>query len=216
VRLALGLCIAICAGDAAAQSVVMYRCTDAKGAVTVQNDVPCPKGSKQVRRVIEVPAPKPAAPTATASAPTPTTAATAPASPPSPAVPTPQTPSPPVAPEPAASAPPATSVPPPALYRCMNHKREIYLSETDLPPSQCVPMRAVGLDGNPATGAGAACEYVQDPCEPIAEAALCETWRRRFQEADAAMRFGLPEQAEKAKPLFNRSQAVLRDSCPAL
>lgn len=224
-RFALAFLIAIVAGDAAAQSVVMYRCTDAQGAVTLQNDVPCPKGSKQVRRVIDAPAPKqvtPYAVPAQPSAPTPA-AAPAPVAPLQPATATAppsdskaQAPSVPVSPSLSGAVPVATPVAAPALYRCANYKREIYLSETDLPPSQCVPMQAVGLDGNPNTGAGAVCERVQDPCEPIADAALCDTWRQRFQEADAAIRFGTPEQAEKAKPVFNRSQAVLRDSCPAL
>jgi hypothetical protein len=35
---------------ASAQSVVIYRCTDASGALTIQNGTPCPKGSKQERR----------------------------------------------------------------------------------------------------------------------------------------------------------------------
>ena len=42
------------ATEALAQhKVVIYRCTDASGALTVQNDVPCAKGSKQDKRVIE-------------------------------------------------------------------------------------------------------------------------------------------------------------------
>ena len=42
-----GLLVGI--GAAAAQSgrVTIYRCTDAKGALTVQNDVPCPAGGCQ-------------------------------------------------------------------------------------------------------------------------------------------------------------------------
>ena len=35
--------------------VVIYRCTDASGAVTVQNDTPCPKGSKQKVQEVEAP-----------------------------------------------------------------------------------------------------------------------------------------------------------------
>lgn len=43
-------------GAIAQQSVVIYRCTDASGAVTVQNDRPCPRGSTQNRRVLQTPA----------------------------------------------------------------------------------------------------------------------------------------------------------------
>ena len=43
-----------------AKDVVIYRCTDAFGALTVQNDVPCPKGTKQQKQVIQPPPPMPA------------------------------------------------------------------------------------------------------------------------------------------------------------
>ena len=79
---ALLLALAAIMPTAAAQSVVIYRCTDGKGALTIQNGTPCPKGSKQERRVIEAapsrrraalrragrPAPKPDAPPYRASA----------------------------------------------------------------------------------------------------------------------------------------------------
>lgn len=206
-RLGFGLLIALFACDAAAQQqVVIYRCTDAKGAVTLQNDVPCPKGSKQVKRVVETPsappppaAIAPAAATMPAATPAPASAA---AAPPSTAAPTP------------AAQPVAALVPPPPLYRCANLKREIYFSDTDLQPQRCVPMQAVGLDGNPATGAGTVCEMMRDPCKPIAEKQLCEGWRLRAQEAQAAARFGTGEQAMNAKSALERSQKVLRESCP--
>ena len=211
-RLAFGLLIALLACDATAQQqVVIYRCTDANGAVTLQNDVPCPKGSKQVKRVVDVPSAAPpstsitpttaAMPTAT---PTPASATTAP---PSTAAATPTPPS--------AAQPVAALVPPPPLYRCANLKREVYFSDTDLQPQRCVPMQAVGLDGNPATGAGTVCEMMRDPCKPIAEKQLCEGWRLRAEEAQATARFGTGEQAMNAKSALQRSQTVLRESCAA-
>ncbi len=53
----------------AAEKVVIYRCTDGKDAVTFQNNVPCPKGSKQERRVIETASPKARAATPAPAAP---------------------------------------------------------------------------------------------------------------------------------------------------
>ena len=44
----------------AQDNVVIYRCTDSFGALTVQNNVPCPKGTRQERRVIDVPPAMPA------------------------------------------------------------------------------------------------------------------------------------------------------------
>lgn len=216
-RIALTLLIALCIGDAAAQQrIVVYRCTDANGAVTLQNDVRCPKGSKQEKRVIEAPAAVPAQTPATSAAAAattsaavaslpaaPITAATAPSAVPASA-------DPPIAPV----APVAAATPPP-LYRCANLKREIYFSDTDLQPRRCVPMQAVGLDGNPATGAGAVCEMMRDPCQAISEKQLCEGWRLRAEEARAAARFGTGEQAANAKASLERSEKVLRESCPA-
>lgn len=33
--------------------VVIYRCTDALGQLTVQNNTPCPKGQQQEKRVLD-------------------------------------------------------------------------------------------------------------------------------------------------------------------
>ena len=38
--------------DAFADEVVFYRCTDASGALTLQN-MPCPKGDTQVKKVVQ-------------------------------------------------------------------------------------------------------------------------------------------------------------------
>ena len=40
--------------------VVIYRCTDASGGVTLQNDVPCPPGAQEQRQTVDVPPPLPA------------------------------------------------------------------------------------------------------------------------------------------------------------
>src|SRR5690606_40335412 len=44
----------------AQQQVTIYRCTDAAGALTIQNDEPCPAGQKQEVREVDVPPPMPA------------------------------------------------------------------------------------------------------------------------------------------------------------
>jgi hypothetical protein len=216
-RPTLFILLALVAGDAwTAQRIVIYRCTDAKGGVILQNDTPCAKGSKQEKRVVEAPvaapvapapaAPAPAAAPASAGTTTPGTATSPPLAAPSPeaAVATPQ-------------APPniAAAPPPPALYRCVNARRETYFSDTDLQPRRCVPMRAVGLDGNPQTGAGAVCEMMRDPCQAIAEPQLCAGWRQRAEEAATTVRFGVGEQAANAKTVLERSRSVLRESCPS-
>ena len=44
----------------AQQHVTIYRCTDATGALLIQNDQPCPEGHRQQTQVIDVPPPLPA------------------------------------------------------------------------------------------------------------------------------------------------------------
>lgn len=201
--IAFALLALSCCSAWAAQRVVMYRCTDANGAVIVQNDVPCPKGSKQVKRVIEAPSPAPVS--ATPAAPAPVLAPIAPAPPP-PA---------PVAPAPKPEAAPAIAaerLPPPTVYRCLTYKKESYLSDTDIHGPRCVPLQATGLDGNPDTGAGAACEVVRDACERIPDDRLCEAWQQRLRDAEATLRFGKPEQAETVRMEFNRAEKVMRES----
>lgn len=154
----------------AQDSVVIYRCTDARGALTVQNDVPCPKGSRQERRVFEI------AP-----------ASHAPAAPPSP---------PPPAPAPAPAAPPAPTIeiaarlPPPALYECSTPDDRRYFSDDGTPPERCVPLQTTGIGGNPGLGAGTACERVTDQCRRVPDEDLCASWRQRLHDAETALRFG--------------------------
>jgi len=55
------LCCALPPASAPAQhrQVVIYRCTDAGGHVTLQNDVACPRGTQQRKQVVDVPPPMP-------------------------------------------------------------------------------------------------------------------------------------------------------------
>ena len=126
----LGILLALGFGPAAAQdAVVIYRCTDASGAVTVQNDVACPKGSRQEKRVIETATPAPVVPVAP-TAPVPLVAAEAPAGPEVPAViESPPNPD-------AIDVPPVPvdqRTPPPPLFACKTWNREEYFSDAATP-----------------------------------------------------------------------------------
>ncbi|RPE79837.1 DUF4124 domain-containing protein [Vulcaniibacterium tengchongense] len=164
----LAAAVLVAATGAAQAQTVIYRCTDAAGRVALQNDRPCPQGSKQETRVIEAPAaPWRALPPAT---PAPAAAA--------PVIATP-------APAPAA----ASRVAPPPLYVCGGQDRERYYSEAEQPPSRCVPLPVVGLDGTRATAAGSACQVVQDRCEAVPAEAQCTQWRRYLGELEFKARF---------------------------
>ena len=190
----------------ARQSVVIYRCTDASGAVTVQNDVACPKGSQQQRRVIETETPPytPPAPTAI----------------PAPLVAVEPMPAPGVIESPPADAPAdvppllplAERIAPPPLFACKTWNREEYLSDDPVPAERCAPMQTTGLGGDPAMGAGAACMMVTDFCQPVPEAALCERWRDHLMRTEAIVEFDRARDPVAAEVELERLRTVVAHS----
>ena len=188
-----------------AHATTIYRCTDAKGNVTMQNDTPCAPGMKQeVRKIGEVPT---APPPAKRSEP-----ASEPSGPPAGAQfelvrgPVADT-------LPASTVPAEQRKPPPVLFECTTFENEKYLSESGEPESRCVLMNTVGLNGDPNFGAGAACEVKVDTCAALAEpAALCSAWRRRIDEAKFRMTFA--KGAEKARRIaeYERQSALFVDT----
>lgn len=165
----------LAAAPAAAQTVI-YRCTDASGAVTMQNDKPCGPGMKQQIRNVGT------LPTAPAPAPKPAAAALRNLPPPGAAfelVVGPQSDAP--LPEPTVAE--DARQPPPPLFQCKTWDEEVYTSEDGEPEPNCAPLQTVGLNGNPSFGAGQACEMRHDTCAPIAGEDLCKAWRRMFDEA---------------------------------
>ena len=184
----------VLAMHAAHAQLVIYRCTDASGAVTLQTGTPCPTGSKQQKKVMETPAPTLAPPSIEP-----------------PAVPPPPTPQPApvVAPTPVPAPPPPEPVatpkqPPPALFECRTWDNTRYFGENPQPPPRCAPMQVTGLDGSNAMAGGAAGQMMADQCQPVAEAALCDAWRQRVRELDARATFGggdavPPEEAERIR-----------------
>jgi hypothetical protein len=183
------------ASVAAAQNeIVIYRCVDAAGAVTLQNDVPCPKGSQQtVRRVAPLPVRTPPPPAAAA----PPVAAPAPAAPPAPTI--------------ADVAAPAVRSAPPPLFRCRTWDDRDYLGDSSEPPATCVPLQTVGIDGTPSLAAGSACEMRRDACEPVPAEQLCTAWKKRVDEAEFRWKFG-GGRDDARKTEFERLAAIHRGS----
>ena len=164
---------------AGAQGVTLYRCTDAAGTLTVQN-APCPAGSvqreQQVQGVSSTPAIVPPATSAMPREPAPEPPAAL-------ALPDRQTtagrefvttstgPAPRILHSanlpratPADTATDPERPAPPPLFRCTTYDNDSYLSDEQEVPPRCLPLRTVGLDGNPGAGAGRACEVVRDQC----------------------------------------------------
>lgn len=183
-----------------AGDVVIYRCTDASGALTLQN-APCPKGMKQEQRTLPGVNTVPMAPAG-------------PAAPPAAAQRPPAAPSSPTTREPAPAAPAADAprLPPPVLFQCTTYDKDTYVTEDSEPASRCVALRTTGLDGNPQGGAGQACEVVRDTCARVPDGALCDAWRKRRDETEVAWRFARRENVDRNRAEYERVARILSES----
>ena len=98
------------------------------------------------------------------------------------------------------------------LFQCTTYDKDSYVTEDDIPASRCVALRTVGLDGNPQSGAGQACEVVRDTCARVPDGALCDAWKRRRDETEVAWRFARPENVEKNRAEYERVVRILAGS----
>lgn len=206
-----GLLAGLGAATAQPGRVTIYRCTDAKGALTVQNDVPCPAGSKQDKRVLDA-----APPSGLSLPPFPTGAS--PGTTGEPAAPrgTARLDSAQSVPDefadlPAAQVAASERLPPPALFECRTYDKDRYLREDANPPPRCAPLQTTGLGGDTSMGAGEACEMVNDQCQQLGDDALCDGWRKRLREVQSQLRFGTGDRAT-VKADFERIARVVRET----
>lgn len=202
----LATTVALAAASAptyAQQSVTIYRCTDANGDITVQNDRPCPKGTTQDKRVMagvaSGPPPSGLRPIVAGTPSAPPINSSAPATPA--ALP--------------AQAPVIVSAPrlaPPTLFECRAFDGTLSLGESNEPTLRCAPLTSTGLDGNPALGAGQSCEQRADTCTAIPATDLCARWQQRLRDAQGAERFGNEAGRVAALADIDRAQRVLTES----
>lgn len=185
------LCLLLSASAISAQEVVFYRCTDTAGALTLQN-MACPKGSKQEKKVMQAVS---TIPMGAASAPTPVPPATTTTDAGTPA-----------------RGGDTSRLPPPNLFQCTTHDKDSYITENEEPQSRCVALRTVGLDGNPDTGAGQACEVIKDQCARVPDVDLCAAWKKRLGETEVAWRFARPGNADANKAEHERVQRILGET----
>ncbi len=185
--------------------VVIYRCTDAGGALTVQNDTPCPKGSRQERNVIDPPPPMPTYVPPPRVAPTPAPRPPPVAAEPTPAVPRPQTP-------PPAVLAAAERLPPPPIFQCHTWDKDSYLSEDLAPKPRCVRLETTGLGGNAGSGAGEACEIKYDQCQRVPDGQACDGWRQRQREIESTWRHANGPDKPALQAEFARVARILSDT----
>lgn len=184
----------------AQQQTVFYKCTDAKGNVSMQNGTPCAPGMKQeVRRIgevktVPVPAKKPA--------------------------PEPE-PEKPVYGEfvlvagpnskraPAKEAAGLPDAPP--LFQCRSWDGKDYLGDTATPPPRCAPLEVTGLNGGSA-GMASACEMKDDTCTAVPAEQLCTTWYRRLDEAEFKLRYAGNDNRGERQAAFDDIGAKIKAS----
>jgi hypothetical protein len=204
--LGLSLLLALAPRAASAQETVFYKCTSAKGEVSMQNGTPCAPGMKQeIKRVGEVKTvPVPAK--------------------------QPETEAPPAAavygefvlvsgpnmkrkPAPEAAGLP----PPPALFQCRTWQGDTYFGETEKPEPRCIPLQVTGIGGAASLGTGSACEMKQDACTATPAEQLCEAWLRRLDEAEFKLKYAGRDNEAARKAAFEAIDAKVKaSSCSPL
>lgn len=175
----------------AQETITVYRCVDAKGRVTLQ-DEPCPAGMEQSKRSMTRPQDAPPAP----PAPPPATVAT---------------PEPEPAPLPTPSRP---LLPPPPLYVCTSYDGIERESESYDPNPRCEPI--VLYHPRPQQLPPewqAACRWVEDSCVQLTESEACERFRRKQREAESAARHAFSDTVAYRKSELRRLTRIVEENC---
>ena len=199
---ASGWCVLMLATSAPqAQETVFYRCTDASGAVTMQNDKPCAPGMKQeIRRIGTVPtAPPPTRTGAPSTYVPPPTGSFELVVGPQQALPVSDTPQ-------------AERTPPPILYQCRTWDEDEYIGDIAEPEPRCAPLQTTDAYGDPNGGVGSACEMVRDTCTEASGKQLCAAWRRKVGEAEFRAKFADDRSRASLTAEYERLAKILADS----
>lgn len=176
-------------GPSAAEELTVYRCQDASGRVTLQ-DEPCPSCQQQSTRSMvrpRDPAPAPAAPR------------------PAPA------------PEPAEAPPPeadyALPFPPPPLFQCTDFDGSVRFSEDYDPNTRCVPLPVLGYDVRGSSAAAGTCRWVSESCLRLDDDAACEQFKVKLKQARSDALHAFSDSAAYRKSELKRLDAIVDESC---
>ena len=182
-------------GPAATQDITVYRCQDAAGRATLQ-DEPCPTGQTQTTRQMtrpQDPAPRPrprpdAAPGDDVAAPDPAGGD----------------------PEPL---PPLRPFPPPPLFQCTDFDGEVRYSEAYDPNTRCVPLSVLGYDVRGSAQGAASCRWVSESCLRLDDATACDQFKTRLKVARSNALHAFSDTAAFRKSEATRLQRIVDESC---
>jgi hypothetical protein len=170
-------------------TVVLHRCTDAKGKITWQDDA-CPPGSEDVVREMIRPQDPPKQALAKP--------------PPAPVV---------AAPEPAPPPPPRV-IPPPAIYQCTSYDGKERFSESYDPNPRCEPIVVYYPYPNYVNPTqGLSCRWVEDSCVRLSDRAACEHFRTKKVEAASLLQRAFSDTQEYRKSELARLTQIVDESC---
>ena len=173
------------------ETVVVHRCTDAKGRVTLQ-DEPCPKGSQSESREMTRPKDPPKSNPALILAPSIDALADEPA--------------------------PMFRrelIPPPPMYRCTSYDGIERFSESYDPNPRCEPLVLYFPYPNNLTPAQAlSCRWVEDSCVRLSDNSACARWIQMRKDAVSALTRSFSDTAAYRKSELERLNQITEESCP--
>lgn len=175
-------------GPAATQDITVYRCQDAAGRVTLQ-DEPCAAGQDQTERRMtrpKDPAPRP--------------------------VPTETEPAPGID-EPPPEPPPALPYPPPPMLQCTDYDGEVRFSEDYDPRTRCVPLSVLGYDVRGSAQGAASCRWVSESCLRLDDDGACSQFEARLRQARSDALHAFSDTAAYRKSEAVRLGRIVDESC---
>ncbi|GAB2488866.1 DUF4124 domain-containing protein [Arenimonas alkanexedens] len=176
-------------GPSAAGEMTVYRCQDAAGRITLQ-DEPCPGDQQQSTRSMVRPRdPPPAAPAPPARDPKPV------------------------------DTPPVTEAgqwlpyPPPPLFQCTDFDGSVRFSEDYRPNTRCVPLPVLGYDVRGSSAAAGSCRWVTESCLRLDDDSACEQFKRMLKTARSDALHAFSDTAAYRKSELQRIDAIVSESC---
>jgi hypothetical protein len=176
-------------GPAATQDITVYRCQDAGGRITLQ-DEPCAAGQSQTERRMtrpQDPVPRPVRDDDDG----PPAADAPPGDPPSEPLP----------------------YPPPPLFQCTDYDGEVRYSEAYDPNTRCVPLSVLGFDVRGSAQGAASCRWVSESCLRMDDGSACDQFRARLKVARSNALHAFSDTAAFRKSEVIRLGRIVDESC---